>query len=147
MSFFLPIEGADRVVVAEIKGWKCVVAKDDFKVGDLAVYYCQDSVPNLDDPKLSFLNDKGIKRIKIMKIRGIVSQGLLGPLHWLDDKVSDINASLKEGDDVTQILQVKKYVKPEEMEQYHFKGGRVVPEISYFLRLYLKQMKRDFKTI
>lgn len=112
-----PIVGADRIVVAEIKGWKCVVAKDDFVVGDLAVYYCEDSMPNLDDPNMNFLKIKGIKRIKIMKLRGIYSQGLLGPLRWMEGKVPDISA-LKEGDDVTEVLQVKKYVKIEELGQY-----------------------------
>lgn len=113
----IPIVGADRVVVAEIEGWKCVVAKDDFKVGDLAVYYCEDSMPNLEDSNLKFLKDKDITRIKIMKLRGVVSQGLLGPLCWMQGIVPDI-AQLKVGDDLTQILQVKKYVKTEELEQY-----------------------------
>lgn len=114
----LPIEGADRIVIAEIEGWRCVVNKNDFKIGDLAVYYCEDSIPNFEDPNLAFLKDKGIQRIKIIKIKGIVSQGLLGPLSWLEGKVSDIS-QLKIGDDLTEILQVKKYVKPEEFEQYN----------------------------
>lgn len=116
----VPIAGADKIVVAEVAGWKCVVGKDEFKIGDLAVYYCEDSMPNLEDDNLQFLKTKGIKRIKIMKIRGVVSQGLLGPLKWLEGKVSDLN-SLKIGDDLTEILKVKKYVKTEEIEQY---GGR-----------------------
>ncbi len=127
----LPIQGADRIVVAEIVGWKCVVNKDDFKVGDLAVYYCEDSIPNLEDPNLQFLKDKGIKRIKIMKLRGVVSQGLLGPLKWLEGKVPDIS-QVKEGDDVTEILQVKKYVRAEEMEQYngYNKQGKMLSEFT-----------------
>lgn len=123
----IPIAGADRIVVAEIVGWKCVVAKDDFSVGDLAVYYCEDSMPNLEDPNLQFLKDKGIKRIKIMKLRGVVSQGLLGPMKWLEGKVPDIS-QLKEGDDVTQILGVKKYVKFEELGQY----GKLCESTEYF---------------
>ena len=34
-----PIPNADAIVVASVKGWKVVVKKDEFKVGDLAVYY------------------------------------------------------------------------------------------------------------
>lgn len=114
----LPIEGADKIEIAEVKGWKCVVQKNDFNIGDLAVYYCEDSMPNLEDPNFEFLKIKGIKRIKIMKIRGIYSQGLLGPIEWMKGKVPNI-LELKEGDDVTQLLQVRKYVQPEEIEQYN----------------------------
>lgn len=127
----LPIENADRIVVAEIAGWKCVVAKNDFVVGDLAIYYCEDSMPNLEDPNLKFLKDKGIKRIKIMKLRGVVSQGLLGPLKWLEGKVSDISL-VKEGDDLTQVLQVRKYVKTEELDQYGNKGRTLSEFTEHF---------------
>ena len=33
-----PIEGADAIEVATVDGWKVVVKKDEFKIGDLAVY-------------------------------------------------------------------------------------------------------------
>ena len=123
------IAGADKIEIAEVKGWKCVVVKNTFKIGDLAVYYCEDSIPNFEDPNLEFLKAKGVKRIKIMKIRGIYSQGLLGPLSWMENKVDNIN-ELKEGDDVTKILGVKKYVKPEEIEQYH--GPRSEKQLSEY---------------
>jgi len=38
-----PIVGADAIVVASVKGRKVVVKKDEYKVGDLAVYYEIDS--------------------------------------------------------------------------------------------------------
>ena len=34
-----PIEGADRVEVAIVNGWHIMVRKDQFKPGDLAVYF------------------------------------------------------------------------------------------------------------
>lgn len=139
----LPIPDADKIEIAEVKGWKCVVVKDSFKVGDLAVYYCEDSIPNLEDPNLEFLKNRGIKRIKIMKIRGIYSQGLLGPLTWMNGKVPDITL-LKENDDVTKILQVKKYVKPEEIEQYMWpRGTKQLSELTEYFPAYVPKTDEE----
>ena len=70
----LPIRGKDRIVLAEIKGWKCIVKKDEFKVGDFCVYIGIDSVPDFDDPNFSFLREKRstTERIKTMKMGGVV---------------------------------------------------------------------------
>ena len=38
-----PIEGADRVEVALVGGWRIMVKKNQFKPGDLAVYFEIDS--------------------------------------------------------------------------------------------------------
>ena len=34
-----PIEGADRIELAHVLGWQCVVNKGQFRPMDLAVYY------------------------------------------------------------------------------------------------------------
>ena len=38
-----PIEGADRVEVAVVSGWKIMVRKGQFKAGDIAIYFEIDS--------------------------------------------------------------------------------------------------------
>ena len=38
-----PIEGADRIELAHVLGWQCVVNKGQFQPGDLAVYFEVDS--------------------------------------------------------------------------------------------------------
>ena len=38
-----PIEGADRIELAHVLGWQCVVNKDQFQPGDLGVYFEIDS--------------------------------------------------------------------------------------------------------
>jgi len=111
-----PIAGADKIVLVEIKGWKCIVKKDEFNQGDLGVYLSIDSIPDLDDPNTSFIKDKG-GRIKTIKLRGVISQGLLGPLDWLKSRGIDIS-TLKEGDDVTKEMGVTKYIPNEELGQY-----------------------------
>lgn len=92
-----PIEGADAIVVATIDGWKVVVKKDEFKVGDLAVYLEIDSwVPHELAPFLSKGSEpreyNGVKgeRLRTIKLRGQVSQGLLLPMttafDWDEDE-------------------------------------------------------------
>lgn len=79
-----PIEGADAIEVATVDGWKLVVKKNEFKVGDLAVYLEIDSwVPHELAPFLSKGQEpreyNGVKgeRLRTIKLRGTTSQGLL----------------------------------------------------------------------
>ena len=78
-----PIEGADRIELATVLGWKCVVKKDEFKVGDLCVYVEIDSCVQTSFKPFEFLKDKadkfGFYHVKTMKLRGVFSQGLLLP--------------------------------------------------------------------
>jgi hypothetical protein len=98
--------------VASVKGWKVVVKKDDYKVGDLAVYYEIDSFLPI-RPQFEFLRKSSFKRIgsiegfrlKTIKLRGQLSQGLLTPI---PDGILDP----KEGDDLTEALDIVKYEPP-----------------------------------
>ena len=56
-----PIPNADAIVVASVKGWKVVVKKDEFKVGDFAVYYEIDSFLPI-RPHFEFLRKSSFKR-------------------------------------------------------------------------------------
>ena len=105
-----PIEGADRIEVATVLGWKCVIAKkDNFNVGDLVVYFEIDSIlPDL--PMFEFMKDRKYK-VKTIKLRKQISQGLVMPLSILPDK------NWKEGDDVTSVLRVTKHDPQAEQEE------------------------------
>jgi len=104
----LPIEGADRIELAKIDGWQCVVKKGEFKVGDKG-YYCEiDSILPSNDERFAFLEPRKF-RIKSMKLRGVLSQGLLQPLSNLTD-VELLRMS--EGESLTDILGVEKYEPP-----------------------------------
>ncbi len=106
-----PIKDADNIELAIIDGWQCVAKKGEFKEGDLAIYFEIDSLlPDI--PEFNFLANKGVKtnadgsagyRLKTIKLRGEISQGLLLPLSTF--KLYNVI----EGDDLTEILNIKKY--------------------------------------
>jgi RNA ligase (TIGR02306 family) len=113
-----PIPGKDLIELAVIKGWKCIVKKEEFRVGDLAIYLAIGSVPDFEDPHFAFLKQKGYNRIKTVKMGGVISQGLLGPMSWLTDRGIASLEKYKEDDDVSTEMGVTKFVAPEESAQY-----------------------------
>lgn len=81
ISNIRPIEGADKIVVAQVDGWECVVQKDEFQIGQHIVYVEVDSVvPKR--PEFEFLRPRKF-RVRTIKLRGQVSQGLVLPLSIL----------------------------------------------------------------
>lgn len=112
-----PIEGADAIVVATIDGWKVVVKKDEFKVGDLAVYLEIDSwVPHELAPFLSKGHEpreyNGVKgeRLRTIKLRGQVSQGLLLSLESVG--ITVLHPEYEIGMDLTELLGIQKWEAP-----------------------------------
>ena len=107
------IEGADRIEVATVRGWKVIVKKDEFSVDDLCLFHEIDSfLPN--EPQYEFLLkgsklksivvDGGIKegiRLRSVRLRGQISQGLCLPVP------ADITGDV--GDDVSEQLGVVLY--------------------------------------
>ena len=109
ISELRPIEGADAIEAAVVGGWVVVVKKGEFKAGDLAVYLEIDSwVPNTLAPFLSKGSEprmyNGVlgERLRTVKLRGQVSQGLLIPAM----------GTFPEGTDMTEALGVQKYEAP-----------------------------------
>lgn len=107
-----PIQGADLIERATVLGWQLVVKKGEFKVGDYCVYCEIDSIlPQR--PEFEFLRPRNF-RIKTVKLKGQVSQGIAFPLGILQNgNITDpdhpITQGLVEGLDVTSILGVVKY--------------------------------------
>jgi RNA ligase (TIGR02306 family) len=87
-----PIENADAIEVADILGWHVVVKKGEFKVGDLCVYCEIDSIlPEREE--FEFLRPRKF-RIRTIKLRGQISQGVCFPLSVLNS----VGKLEKEGD-------------------------------------------------
>ena len=95
-----PIPNYDRVEHARIKGWWVIVKKDEFQVGDKAVYFEVDSKVPATDERFSFLEGKQYK-IKTQKMCKVYSQGLALPISLFPEI-----SKKKIGTDVTKILNV-----------------------------------------
>lgn len=107
-----PIEGYDRVEHARVGGWWIIVKKDQFKVGDPAIYIEIDSKVPEKEPFM-FLEKRHFK-VKTLKMCKVISQGLLmspKDFGWeiLEDGTVDIKqhintSNLMIGDFVTELL-------------------------------------------
>lgn len=82
----LDIKGADRISLAIVGGWSCIIKKGELSVGEKALFFEIDSWIPATDTRFEFLGStkeyKGRQgwRIKSMKMRKVLSQGLLLPL-------------------------------------------------------------------
>lgn len=95
------IENADNLEVASILGWKVVVRKGEFKEEELCIYCEIDSILP-DKPEFEFMRPRKF-RIRTIRLRGQISQGIAFPVTLLKD-VYD------EGSDVTEVLEIEKYL-------------------------------------
>ena len=124
------IPDSDFLELAHVMGWQCVVKKGEFQAGDLGVYYEVDSFLPLDE-RYEFLRSSSYRdnidngegfRIRTVKMRGQLSQGLLLPLVNFPEL-----AGCGEGTDVTETLNVKKWYIPETSTA----GGTIIGERPY----------------
>lgn len=117
------IPGADAIECIGVLGWKCVSRKGEFKIGDKVVYIEIDSLLPF-APWSEFLfkgsDVKGAEaktayRLRTIKLRGQVSQGLVLPLNVLDGKKFPTDKRERPiypfnvGMEVTAILGITKY--------------------------------------
>ena len=126
-----PIEGADRIELAHVLGWQCVVNKGQIQPMDTAVYFEIDSFLPI-RPEFEFMRASSYKnsdimgegfRLKTMRFRGQISQGLLLPLSMFPE----IPADAEVGTDVTELLGVRKW----EIEERATTGGTVIGTRPY----------------
>lgn len=144
---------ADRLTIVSIGGFKCIANKKDngdwrYKQGDLVVYVQEGSIvpeyllKRLDmwdeEKQIGFLAGKKGNRVKAIRLRKILSQGILIPVinnqyielndafDWIDKDRWEERYShcvtahfgnnpafgVKEGDDVSEILNITKYDPP-----------------------------------
>lgn len=107
-----PIEGADLIEVASVLGWKCVVKKGDFKIGELGIYIPLDSIVP-DDKENTFEFMRHYKfRVRTIKLRKTISQGLLFPIDAFPKNQQILLKTAKQGEDISEYIDVIKYEKP-----------------------------------
>lgn len=105
-----PIPNADAIEVATVEGWDCVVKKGVFQIGDKVIYCEIDSLLPIKEEfeflrkscYKKFINGEEGFRIKTIRLRGQISQGLIIP-------VDDETFHLEEGTEVTEDLFINKY--------------------------------------
>lgn len=110
-----PIDGADAIVLALVDGWRVIVKKDEFNVGDFCIYCEIDSCLPI-KPEFEFLRKSSYKKmvdgsegfvLRTIKLRGQISQGLIIPVSVLPE-----NTNIEYGIDVSEILGITKYEPP-----------------------------------
>jgi hypothetical protein len=156
-----PIPGADNIELCVVDGWQCVTKKGEFQVGDRGIYFEIDSfLPIPRDPAepcyWGFLRKDAREwngmfgaRIRTIKLRGQISQGLL-----LSSQIIPSPSPLKKGeslDDLSSHFGVIKYEKelpPQVIRQDHWVDSVVrllVPRKwrpAVFSFIYSKWLKR-----
>lgn len=121
------IEGADRIELARVDGWKVVVQKGLHIVNNYVVYFEVDSfLPDTelfknaagrDGLKRSMLDNGDIVegyRIRAIKLRGTVSQGLIVPLSEFENVFTsvDLKKAYEEQTDFTDLFGVTVFERP-----------------------------------
>ena len=107
-----PHPNADRLELAAIGGFRCVVGKDSYVDGDLAAYIPEGAIcPEWLIAELELegkLAGSRKNRVKAVQLRGALSQGLVYPVR--DGMIR--GRQVVEGDDVTELLELVKYEPP-----------------------------------
>jgi len=118
---------ADRLDIVQVDGYRCIVGRNSYSVGDLVAYIPEAAIiPDWLIEQLGLtgrLAGKQKNRVKAVKLRKVLSQGLIVPttgshsnafpdacLHAIKNE-NDL-LGVKEGDDVTEFLGITKYEPP-----------------------------------
>jgi RNA ligase (TIGR02306 family) len=122
-----PIEGADKICQYGIQGWRVVDQVGKYNVGDLVVFAEVDSfipstvAPFLTKPGHYPKTYQGVEgeKLRTIRLRKQLSQGLLLPLSVLDH----VESELFEGLDVSFPLGIVKWEPPPEFTSADAKGN------------------------
>ena len=152
ISELKPIPNADKIEVAVVKGWECVVKKGEFTVGQKIIYCEIDSVLP-EKPEYEFLRDRKF-RIRTIKLRGQVSQGLVLPIYpSLVGESYHGEPRFEIDTDVTEKLGITKYLSPSEREEIAQTERKLANErnklkkfmmrYSWFRKLFLSRKQKS----
>ena len=118
-----PIEGADKIELAIIGGWNCIIQKDTYKVDDLVIIATTDAVITkqlVANLGLESYLRKG-NRVRTVKLKGIYSECLTIPFVYAN--ISS-KKKVEEGTDCMDILGIFKYEPP--VKQIQLASGKKV---------------------
>lgn len=120
-----PHPNAEKLELAQVADYRCVVGKGLYQTGDLVAYIPEAAiVPEWAMKHFGYWNEEKNQgllagsnhdRVKAVKLRGEVSQGLVFPVgKILETEVfqNDIATTIIEGDDVKDLLGITKWEPP-----------------------------------
>ena len=106
ISNIQPHPNADKLDLAKVLGYTCIVEKGKYKVGDAVVLIQPDTV--LPDKPWAEVFKKRSNRVKAIRLRGCWSFGIVMPLStWFVDNIPQV------GDEVSDLIGVTKYEAPQ----------------------------------
>jgi len=119
----VPIPGADNIEQALIGGWSCIVKKGAHSRGELVICATTDAIiPQALADKMGVTGYlRSGTRVRTVKLRGVYSECLIIPLHYLKGKLTMGN---NEGDDVMERLGISKWEPP--VKQVQLASGRKI---------------------
>lgn len=165
------IDGADKIELCLIQGWQVVVQKGIHAVGDLVLFYEIDSFLPAEDPRYASFSarfhnwgDKHGMRVKTIKLRKQLSQGLVMPLREfpelytkkIEGTLSVVNGlhyekstmfNHEEGDDVTEILSIEKWEPIEKEQAQHMAGSSTGKKFPAFIRKTDQERIQNYGTL
>jgi RNA ligase (TIGR02306 family) len=115
-----PHPGADKLDLVQVGGYYAVCQKDTHKAGDLILYIQEDSLfTDMEIAKLlkvtDYLTGKDKNRVKAIRLRGRLSQGICISFDALDEVTSALGFGYyehREGLDAAEHLKIVKYEEP-----------------------------------
>jgi RNA ligase (TIGR02306 family) len=121
-----PIEGADKIELAVVGGWNCIIQKGQYGEGGLVVVATTDAVipQELSDAMnvTNYLRKGG--RVRTVKLRGVYSECLIIPFMYCKNAAKLTNTKWNEGEDMMEHLGIFKYEPP--AVQIQLASGRKV---------------------
>lgn len=150
------IPGADRICTYGVLGWEVVDQKGKYQVGNKIIYCEIDSVLP-DKPEYEFLKDRKF-RVRTIKLKGQVSQGLILPI-CSNDAIylrslygESFYGESFIGYDVTKLLGITKHLTPSEKEDIEAQEKKIANEksklkkfmmrYSWFKKLFLSKNQK-----
>ena len=130
----VPIARADKIELAIIGGWACIVKKGEFTEGSLGFYFEIDSWVPATDTRFAFLGSPKLYknkegwRIKTMKMRGAISQGLMLPTSMFPE-LDCINTQ----EDYSKELKVEKWESQEAVRTGGLLAGKTQGKFPHFI--------------
>lgn len=114
ISEILPHPNADKLDLAKVLGYTCIVGKDEFKAGDAVIFIQPDTI--LPDAPWAEFFKKRSSRVRAMKLRNVWSQGIaISPYKVFAPDISPLKGLLlpdRIGNDIAALIGVTKYEPP-----------------------------------